>query len=117
MTGTGAGDQQDKPKQQSLFLNIGLKKSVKFESRAEHTKTASGRGNKSIEDLLPEGTKVCNCARCGRLLLGDAHKPEGKLEGIAGRVYGRPYCIRCLPHAKRQPRPPENSLKIPDQTT
>jgi hypothetical protein len=51
--------------------------------------------------------KVCNCADCGNLLLGESHRETRERMDeshmallppvVAGRLMGRPYCPVCLP--------------------
>lgn len=68
------------------------------------------------ESQLPDAAVACNCARCGALLVsgGIDESKRGTLEKPAGRVYGRPYCWRCIDRARREPLPPEHRFAIPD---
>ncbi len=56
----------------------------------------------AIERLKPEW-RVCNCANCRTLLLGESmraelgNSPPMALEYVGGRFLGRPYCAGCLP--------------------
>ena len=58
---------------------------------------------------LPDDLRVANCARCSCVLVapGQPNAPE-HLEVIAGRVYSRPHCSRCLPIARTLPLPTDN---------
>ena len=57
-------------------------------------------------DALRERLKFCNCAGCGREVLGDSFygwyydQPEHIQRllpiPVAGRIHGRPYCDLCL---------------------
>ena len=57
-------------------------------------------------ESLPNDVKVCNCADCGRLLIGKqsepwflAHYDRTNLDYdpvVAGRISDRPYCGDCL---------------------
>lgn len=50
--------------------------------------------------------KMCNCAECGRLLLGSVHRmwrntltlkqQDSYPPLVSGRINGRPYCRACL---------------------
>ena len=67
---------------------------------------------RSIMELYRAGeAKVVNCACCTRLLLGDAHREavavaktlmidlHGLPQLVAGYVFNRPHCKRCLKQA------------------
>lgn len=78
--------------------------------RSEESSTDSKR--MTFNDM-----KVCNCADCGRLLLGLAHADWYAEQTetdrarfpplLAGRINGRPYCGQCLQTAESVPRPAE----------
>ena len=68
------------------------------------------------ENKLPSYAKVCNCARCNRLLLGKEMEEWLKARAIAngtkknklpplifGRINGRPYCAWCYRCLKDPP--------------
>lgn len=60
-------------------------------------------------ELSLDDIKVCNCARCGKLLTDD---PRGELlllesgqcdvKPLAGRVDDRPFCSFCIPIPRSQ---------------
>jgi hypothetical protein len=72
---------------------------------------------KDVPDLEPDDPdndlRVCNCSRCDCLLMaaGQPRRPYHP-EVVAGRVYGRPHCRRCLPHAVKEPRPVRNRFTV-----
>lgn len=68
-----------------------------------HSDTVLDRIGTPREQRLPNWVRVCNCARCARILLGQdqPEKPAGfnifdiDLPGVV-RWEGRPYCVFCL---------------------
>lgn len=57
-----------------------------------------------------DDARMCNCAECGRELLAkeDAWRiKEGmrKMNVVAGRMHGRPYCHTCLTVRRPPPSP------------
>ena len=47
----------------------------------------------------PEDVKLCNCADCGRELLGESMRDleiPTEVPHVKGRILGRPYCRSCL---------------------
>ena len=66
-------------------------------------------------DDLPDDLIVANCARCNHLLWSRQNTLAGwyHIPLVAGRVFGRPYCGRCLPVARTRPLPPSNRFAIP----
>lgn len=49
----------------------------------------------SLEQIDPT-IPVSNCAECGELLVAKPILEMTQFKAIAGRIYGRPYCSRCL---------------------
>lgn len=48
--------------------------------------------------MITEYTKMCNCADCGREILGESCADEANDEMplyVSGRINGRPYCQDC----------------------
>jgi hypothetical protein len=49
------------------------------------------------EGALPPDLRVANCAACGAPVTADRAQAERhRLERLAGRIHGRPYCDPCL---------------------
>lgn len=55
----------------------------------------------------PDTLKTVECSRCRRLLMTPSQPRQPWYpEVVAGTVYGRPCCHRCLPFARREAAPP-----------
>lgn len=53
---------------------------------------------------MKDDWKICNCADCGKELLGESmigkFSKKSPMPMVEGRVNERPYCYICLPAAK-----------------
>ncbi len=69
----------------------------------------------TLPDDLPPDLILVSCARCRLVMRGLRNRVKGfanVFPRVAGVCHGRPHCAKCLPVARREPRPPESSFGI-----